>query len=283
MKRKQNTAILVIIFFTGVSLLLYPAVSDYWNSFHQSRAIGGYVEKVSDLSEEDYRELWDKANKYNRSLLNKQNRYVFSKEEEKEYNEILDVTGTGIMGYIEIPKINIIFPIYHGVEESVLQIAIGHIPGTSLPVGGENTHTVVSGHRGLPSAKLFTDIDQLEVGDSFRFHILDEILTYEVDLISIVLPNDIDTLEIQKGKDLCTLVTCTPYGVNSHRLLVRGHRIETEKEAPEIRVSSDALQVDPLMVAPLVAIPMLFLFVIWVQIDYYRNKYFRDEEESEEE
>lgn len=283
MKKKRSSAILVIIFFTGVSLLLYPAVSDYWNSFYQLKAIQGYADKVTDLSENDYKEIWEKAIQYNKKLLLKNNRYSFSKQEQKEYEEVLDLTGTGIMAYIEIPKIKVTSPIYHGVEDEVLQIAIGHIPGTSLPIGGESSHSVVSGHRGLPSAKLFTDIDQLEVGDTFRFHVLDEVLTYEVDLISIVLPNDIDTLEIQGGKDICTLVTCTPYGVNSHRLLVRGHRVENEKEAPEIRVPSDALQVDPLMVAPLVAAPMLFLFVIWVQIDYYRNKYFRDDEESEEE
>ncbi len=263
-KNKGNftTVILVLILLAGLSLLLYPSFSDYWNSFHQTRAIASYAEEVANLEEDQYEELWEAAKSYNASLLDRENSYVLTEEQKEEYEKLLDVSGLGVMGYIEIPSIKCSLPIYHGTEDSVLQIAIGHLEWSSLPVGGESSHCVLSGHRGLPSAKLFTNLDQLTEGDIFLLRVLDEVLTYEVDRILIVEPQEIGALQIVEGKDYCTLVTCTPYGVNTHRLLVRGHRIETQKEARIVRVTSDAMQIDPVLVAPIVAIPILLVFVI---------------------
>ncbi|MBQ9327919.1 MAG: class C sortase [Solobacterium sp.] len=234
--------ILIAVMLIGIGLILYPSVSDYWNSYHQTRAIVSYNETVSSIDTAAFEEMWEKASAYNETLLREDNRYYLDEEEEETYDSLLNITGTGIMSYVEIKKLNISLPIYHGTDESVLQIAIGHIPGTSLPVGGESTHCVISGHRGLPSARLFTEIDQLEKGDTFLVQTLGETLTYEVDQIRIVLPHELDDIEIEEGKDYCTLVTCTPYGINSHRLLVRGHRIENAKE--HIHVTADAAQID---------------------------------------
>lgn len=261
-KGSISTIILMIIFLAGAGLLLYPTVSDYWNSFHSSKAITEYAEAVAEIDDERYEQLRQDAIEYNKALLEKENRYMMTEEERSEYESLLDVSGNGIIGYIEIPSIKCSLPIYHGVEESVLQIAVGHIEGTSLPVGGEGTHAVLSGHRGLPSARLFTDLDQLSNGDTFILRILDETLTYEVDQILIVLPDELDALEIEEEKDYCTLVTCTPYGINSHRLLVRGHRVENQKEAGVVRVTADAMQIKPVIVAPLVAAPMLLILLI---------------------
>lgn len=269
MKKKTSnliTIILILILLAGLSLLLYPTVSDYWNSFHQSRAIASYAEQVAEIDSDTYEQLWADAQAYNRSLIGKVGRYDMTDEERAKYESLLDVSGNGIIGYIEIPSIKCSLPIYHGTDEAILQIAVGHIEGTSLPVGGSGTHCVLSGHRGLPSARLFTDLDKMVVGDIFMMRVLDETLTYEVDQIRIVLPNEMDDLEIEEGKDYCTLVTCTPYGINSHRLLVRGHRIENQVEAQDIRVTSDAIQIEPLIVAPIVALPMLLalLFILLV-------------------
>ncbi len=265
MKKKGNhliTILLVLIFLLGLSLLLYPAVSDYWNSKHQTRAIAVYSEEVSGLDEDQYQALWEAAAAYNASLLERDNAYLLTEEQKAAYEQLLNVSGLGIMGYIEIPSIDCSLPIYHGTEESVLQIAIGHLEWTSLPVGGESTHCVLSGHRGLPSAKLFTNLDKLQEGDVFLLRVLDEVLTYEVDQILIVEPQETGALRIVEGEDLCTLVTCTPYGINTHRLLVRGHRIENAPEARLVRVTADAVQIEPLLVAPIVALPMLLLLLI---------------------
>ena len=270
-KKNISTIILLLIFFVGLSLLLYPTISDYWNSFHQSRAIATYAEAVAELDDEDYEKMWQEAEAYNQKLSYQPNRWNLTEEEEEEYNRILDVGGTGIMGYIEIPEIKVSLPIYHGTDEGVLQIAVGHIPGSSLPVGGIGTHSVVSGHRGLPSAKLFTNLDELDEGDVFMIRVLDETLTYEVDKISIVEPDDLTGLEIDPELDLCTLVTCTPYGVNSHRLLVRGHRIPN-LEDDSIRVTADAMQVDRLIVASAIAVPILLILIIWVLVHYRKKK-----------
>lgn len=270
-KKNISTIILVLIFFVGLSLLLYPIISDYWNSFHQSQAIATYAEAVAELDDEDYEKMWQEAEAYNQKLSNQPNRWNLTEEEEEEYNRILDIGGTGIMGYIEIPEIKVSLPIYHGTDEGVLQIAVGHIPGSSLPVGGIGTHSVVSGHRGLPSAKLFTNLDELDEGDVFMIRVLDETLTYEVDKISIVEPDDLTGLEIDPELDLCTLVTCTPYGVNSHRLLVRGHRI-ANLEDDSIRVTADAMQVDRLIVASAIAVPILLVLIIWVLVHYRKKK-----------
>ena len=257
---------LILVFLTGLSLLLYPTVSDWWNSFHQSRAIANYAHDINELDKEAYERLLSDARVYNVGLPERNDRFTLSEEEAREYNSLLDISGTGIMGYIEIPEIKVSLPIYHGTSESVLSIAIGHIEGSSLPVGGESTHCVLSGHRGLPSAKLFSHLDKLAEGDIFLLQTLEETLTYEVDQIRIVEPQEIAGLAIEEGKDYCTLVTCTPYGINTHRLLVRGHRIENTPEAQAVRVTSDALQIDPVIIAPVVAVPMLLALLIILMV-----------------
>lgn len=262
MKNKMTTFLLFLVFMVGLSLLLYPTVSDYWNSFTQSRAIASYAEEVAAMDSEQYDSLWNNAVEYNLTLVDRNNAYLLSDEQAEAYDELLNLSGNGIMGYVEIPSIGCSLPIYHGTAESVLQIAVGHIEWTSLPVGGESTHTVISGHRGLPSAKLFTDLDDLVEGDIFMLRVLDEILTYEVDKISIVDPDDTQNLLISPGMDYCTLVTCTPYGINTHRLLVRGHRIENLEESKSIRITADAIQIDPMIVAPIALVPILFIFML---------------------
>ena len=270
MKKKSSfvTAILIAAFFIGALLLLYPTISDFWNSFHQSRAIASYAEQVADLDENAYDRLWEDARLYNKTLGDRMNRFVMAEEQKKAYAALLNIADNGVMGYIEIPKVRCNLPIYHGTDEAVLQVAIGHVPGSSLPVGGESTHCVLSGHRGLPSAKLFTNLDELETGDVFMLRVLDETLTYEVDQIRTVLPNELGDLAIVEGEDYCTLVTCTPYGINSHRLLVRGHRVENHAGASTIRVTADAMQIEPLQVAPLVAAPILVVMLIVVLIPH---------------
>ena len=273
MKKKDfSTIALIIVFFVGVSVLLYPTVSDYWNSLHQSQAIATYADSVENMDEQDYEKLWDAAVSYNQKLFQSGHGLGLKDEEKEEYNELLDVSGTGIMSYIEIPKIKCSLPIYHGTDEGVLQIAVGHIEGSSLPVGGLNTHCVLSGHRGLPSAKLFSNLDKLEEGDIFMIRTLDQTLTYEVDQIRIVLPDEVDDLKIEEGKDLCTLVTCTPYGINTHRLLVRGHRVANQEEAEAVRVTADAMQVDNRIVAICIAVPVLVLLLIYVAFGGRRRK-----------
>lgn len=271
MKKDLSTVILILVFLTGLSLLLYPTVSDYWNSFHQSRAISTYAAEVADMENDIYQESWDNAVDYNKALAKTGSRWIMSKEEQEEYNTLLNIGGSGIMGYIEIPEIKCSLPIYHGTDEAILQIAVGHIEGSSLPVGGDSTHCVLSGHRGLPSAKLFTDLDQLEEGDTFMIRVLDETLTYAVDQIRIVEPDELEELNIEEGKDLCTLVTCTPYGINTHRLLVRGHRIANEN-ADAIRVTADAMQIEPVIVAPVIAVPILLVLLIWLLIATRKKK-----------
>lgn len=260
MKNKKSTVLLLLVFALGLSLLLYPTVSDWWNSFHQSQAIASYAQAVADIDEDDYEQYLADARAYNQALPGRENRYRPTDEQTAEYERLLNITGNGIMGYVEIPTIDVTLPIYHGTSESVLQIAIGHIEGSSLPVGGEGTHCVISGHRGLPSARLFTDLDELVIGDVFMLRVLDETLTYEVDQIRVVEPQQLEDLEILPGEDLCTLVTCTPYGVNSHRLLVRGHRVATRADGT--RVAADALQIDPMLVAPAVAAPILLVLLV---------------------
>ena len=264
MKKHLSTIILILIFLIGLSLVLYPTVADYWNSLHQSRAIATYAEEVAHIDTEKYTAVWQDAVAYNQSLRERDNIFILSESQKAVYDELLNIGGNGVMGYIEIPAIGVSLPVYHGTDEAVLQIAIGHLEWTSLPVGGESTHCVVSGHTGLPSAKLFTNLNQLVAGDTFLFRILDETLTYEVDQIKIVLPQETDALLIEQGKDLCTLVTCTPYGVNSHRLLVRGHRVENAEIAKTIRVTADAMQIEPLIVAPIVATPILLVLLMMV-------------------
>ena len=272
MKNKLTTILLILALFAGLSLLLYPTVSDYWNSLHASQAVADYAENVRNLEAEKYEQVLQDAKSYNQMLPYEQTTFALSEEEKEAYDALLDISGTGVMGYIEIPTVNISLPVYHGTEDAVLQIAVGHLEWSSLPVGGESTHCVLSGHRGLPSAKLFTNLDKLVAGDKFIMRVLDEVLTYEVDQILIVEPTDVSTLIIEAGKDLCTLVTCTHYGINSHRLLVRGHRIENQDEAKAIRVTSDAIQIEPLIVAPAVALPMLLVLLVILLVSGGKTK-----------
>ena len=270
MGKHLSTIILLLLLFIGLSLLLYPTVSDCWNAFHQTRAIAFYTESVAKLEKPQYENLWQAARAYNQALSIREAPDYFS--EDPEYESLLDVSGLGVMGYLEIPKIDVSLPIYHGTEESVLQIAVGHLPWSSLPVGGKSTHCVLSGHRGLPSARLFTDLDQLQMGDTFLLRVLDETLTYEVDQICIVEPQEVAALEIVEGQDYCTLVTCTPYGINTHRLLVRGHRVESAGQVKALRVTADAVQIEPVLAAPIVAAPMLLVLLILLLLPRRRRK-----------
>ena len=275
MKKKSNpiiTVLLALVFLVGLSLVLYPSVSDYWNTLHQTRAITAYTEEVAGLTPEQYDILWAAAEDYNATLRERDNIYLLTDTQKAAYPQLLNVTGLGIMGYLEIPAIDCTLPIYHGSEESVLQIAVGHLEWSSLPVGGESTHCVLSGHRGLPSAKLFTDLDKLQEGDRFMLRVLDEVLTYQVDRIRIVEPRQTAALQITEGEDYCTLVTYTPYGINTHRLLVRGRRVENLPEAKAIHVTADAIRMEPLLVAPLVALPVLLLLLLLLLLPGKKSK-----------
>lgn len=273
MKKKLTNIALVLVFFLGLSLLLYPSFANYWNSFTSSKAIAAYTEQLSQIDREDYAKYWEEAQQFNRDLQTRENPYELDADMAERYEKVLDISGSGVMGYIEIPAIQVELPVYHGTSDGVLQVAIGHLDWTSLPIGGESSHCVVSGHRGLPSAKLFTDLDELVVGDQFLLHVLDKTLTYQIDQILIVEPDKIAELMIQEGKDLCTLVTCTPYGVNSHRMLVRGHRVANAEEEVTVRVAADAIQIEPLVIAPVVGIPMLMiLFMAMILMDSKKNK-----------
>ena len=262
--RNGVTLVLVGFLLIGVGLIAYPSFADWWNSFHQSRAVASYVEAVTDLNAEEYQKIIDSALDYNKKLSKKGVRWTPTKKFLKRYEKYLNINGTGIMGYINIPKINVQLPIYHGIEESILQVAIGHIEGSSLPVGGRGSHCIVSGHRGLPSARLFTDLDKLVERDTFTMTILNYTLTYEVDQIRIVEPTDLSDLQIVKGKDYCTLVTCTPYGINTHRLLVRGHRVANANG--DAMVTADALVIAPAYIAPFIAVPVIVILLIFMFI-----------------
>ena len=260
MKKHITTILLILVLVVGLSLILYPTIADWWNSFHQSRAIADYDAILSEMKE-DYTHLFEAAMAYNEQL--RQLKFpLMHYDQVPGYDDLLDITGTGIIGYIDIPSIQVELPIYHGTSEGVLQIAVGHVEGSSLPTGGENTHCVISAHRGLPSARLFTDLDKMQIGDTFTLSVVDRILTYEVDQILTVLPHEVEPLYMQEGEDYCTLVTCTPYGINTHRLLVRGTRIENAEEVVVKRVTADAVQIQPLLVAPMVAAPILLLLLI---------------------
>lgn len=264
------TIILVGIMMAGIGLLAYPSLADYWNSFHQSRAVMTYAEHVADMQTDEYERFLNSAREYNSALAETGIKWGLTDEEKAAYNEELNIDGSGIMGYIKIQKIQVTLPLYHGTDEAVLQTSIGHLEGSSLPVGGEGTHCLLSGHRGLPSARLFTDLDQLREGDTFTMTVLNETLTYEVDHIWIVEPEDLSHLQIEEGKDLCTLITCTPYGINTHRLLVRGHRIENADGGA--MVTADAIQIRPIFIAPFLAIPILIILLIWVLVTTSVNR-----------
>lgn len=268
MRSRKIWIILTLGFLVGVSVLLYPTFSDYWNSKTQTRAIVNYESVLEYMEPEDYTAIFQEAYDYNRQLYESKVNPLLYTELFPGYFEKLKVTDYGMIGYLKIDRIGVELPVYHGTSSEVLSYGVGHLEGSSLPVGGENTHSVMSAHRGLPSAKLFTDLDRVELGDTFQIVVLDQILTYQVDQIKIVLPNEIEDLQIVEGKDYCTLFTCTPYGINTHRLLVRGIRIETIAEKPVIYVSNDAFRIEPLLVMPAVAAPMLFVFLIHLMVKY---------------
>ena len=283
MKKHSGTILLVLVFFVGLAVMLYPTISDYVNQRHQTQAVNSYAEQVDTLSDADYTAYFEAADAFNQKIAADPDA-LFHAQQFTDYTSTLDVTGTGIMGYITISKIGVELPIYHGTGDAVLQVAAGHLEGTSLPVGGESTHAVISAHRGLPSAKLFTNLDQLEVGDTFTITVLDRVLTYEVDQISIVLPTETDLLQPVEGKDYVTLMTCTPYGINTHRLLVRGKRIENAENQKHIRVTADALRIEPIIVAPALAVPMLLVvLVVMLAVPHLRKRKNQREENHHEE
>ncbi len=267
-----STVMLVAIFFVGLSVLLYPTVSDFWNAKRQSQAIVDYDSYAENLTHEDYTELFSMADEYNQKIKNMAFPFVSHESIADEYNSTLDVNGDGMMGYITIEKIKVQLPIYHGTSDKVLNSAVGHVEGSSLPIGGESTHSVLSAHRGLPSAKLFTNLDKVEIGDVFTIRILDRTITYQVDQILIVLPHESDNLNIVPGEDYCTLITCTPYGINTHRMLVRGTRIENIEADKVINIIAEAYQIDPLIVTPAVAAPLLGILLIYLIIKSSRKK-----------
>ena len=278
-KNHVTTLLLIFILIAGLSLLLYPTFADWWNSMHQSRAIVEYDSTLAEMEPEDYSALFAAAEDYNRRL-SREDYPIWFHENVSGYEEALNLSNTGIMGYIQIPNIEVSLPIYHGTSEGVLQVAVGHLEGTSLPVGGEGTHAVLSAHRGLPSSRLFTDLDKLESGDLFTVNVLDRVLTYEVDQILIVEPQVVEPLYVVKGQDYCTLVTCTPYGINTHRLLVRGHRVETVEAAKAVRVTSNAIVIEPMLVAPVIAAPVLLVLLIVLMIPK-RPRYHRGGDDLE--
>ncbi len=300
-KRRRSiltTLLLVVILLVGMGVIAYPTVSDWWNSFHQSRAIASYSEAVDNASAEEIDAIFAAAEAYNQSLLEKENPFAMTEENLAEYNSLLDVSGTGVMGYIQIPVIDVTLPIYHGTSESVLQVAIGHLDWTALPVGGESTHAVLSGHRGLPSARLFTDLDKVQEGDYFTITSLNRTVTYEVDQIRIVEPQEVSDLKTVPGKDYCTLVTCTPYGINTHRMLVRGRRIDNIEEERIIIVPPGAFRIPNYIAIPAIGVPLLFLFLLGLAIyshfkrprrsvdeleQMLRRETKRDEDEDDEE
>lgn len=270
MKHYVSTAVMAAAFFVGISLLLYPAISDHINAIHQSKVIQSYDAATSQLSDADYEEIFDSARAYNETLAGTEGAFYFP-DRVPGYLETLDITGTGIMGYVTIDKIGVELPVYHTVEADVLQGAVGHLPGTSLPIGGEGTHAVLSGHRGLPSAKLFTDLNKLEPGDTFSLTVLNRVLTYRVDQVKIVEPTDTADLQLIPGADYCTLFTCTPYGINSHRLLVRGVRAQTPEDTAPHYIANEAYRVDPLIVTPAVAAPMLLVIAVVMLVKSRRS------------
>lgn len=272
MKSRVRTVLLILILVVGLALILYPTLSDQWNSRHATKAVTAYSEKTQTLDTDVYKALIDDANEYNSHISERRNPYILSEQEKELYPQLLNPEDNGVMGYIDIPAISCTLPIYHGTGDDELQVGVGHLDWSSLPVGGESTHCVLSGHRGLPSAKLFSNLDKLTEGDRFMIGVLNETLTYEVDQIRIVLPDEIEDLKIIEGGDYCTLFTCTPYGINSHRLLVRGHRVENAKNTVKLRIVSDAVQVEPMIVALAIGAPLFAVLITLVSIPERKNR-----------
>ena len=262
MLKKISSLIMLLLFFIGLSVLLYPAISSYWNSKTQSRAVESYEKFVQNISEDDYEALMAEAGSYNDALSDLQSPLV-DYDLVTGYDYTLNLNGQGMMGYITIHSIGVELPIYHSISENILSFAVGHMEGTSLPVGGESTHSVLSAHRGLPKSKLFTDLDKVQIGDIFTITILDEVITYQVDQIITVTPENTHEIQIVEGEDYCTLLTCTPYGINTHRLLVRGVRVNTVTEK-NVYIGNEAYRIDTLIVTPIVALPILLVLIIIV-------------------
>lgn len=282
MRKHLSSIVLILIFFIGLSVILYPTVSNYWNTKTQSKAIVDYEAMLAKLTPEDYTAYFSAAEKYN-AKLRTISFPLMNYEQIDGYQDLLNVSGNGIIGYITIEKIDLKLPIYHGTSTAVLNVAVGHLEGTSLPIGGESTHSVLSAHRALPSAKLFTDLDKLEIGDTFTLNVLDRLLTYEVDQIRIVKPDEVDDLYVVEGEDYCTLQTCTPKTINTHRLLVRGHRVENAEESPTVLITADAIKVDSLVITPVVAAPMLLILLIVLLVKYRKKKQNADRKERRDE
>lgn len=281
-KSRVGSILLVLVAIVGLSLLLYPSLSNYWNSIYSTHAISVYSERVATISEKEYTDIWESAWNYNNGIRYGSNEHILKDSDKLTYEKLLNISGDDVMGYMEIPSIKVTLPISHGTSDEVLEKGAGHVEWSSLPVGGKSTHCVLSSHRGLPSAKLFTDLDKLELGDTFMLCILDEVLTYKVDQILIVKPEETEALSITEGEDYCTLVTCTPYGINTHRLLVRGHRIDNEDDAATVHVTSEGVVIEPLLIAPLVAIPMLIIvFIIILALDSKNKNLTMEDEENE--
>jgi sortase A len=271
---KIVTVVLAVFLVVGLGIMFYPSVSDWWNSWHASRSISEYVAAVEQVDNSELERMLSEAEVYNKQLASNHH-FDLDEDEYAEYESLLDISGTGIMGYISIPSINVNLPIYHGTDEAVLQVAAGHLAGSSLPVGGESTHSIISGHRGLPSAKLFSDLDKVVVGDTFVISILNEKITYRVDQIKVVVPEDTSELDIVDGKDYCTLVTCTPYGINTHRMLVRGHRVENEEEELVVFITPDASKVPNSVVSVFIIIPsIVILTIVYMIFTSHKKKHF---------
>ena len=281
MRRHKTVIFLTLGFLVGICILLYPAFSDFWNSKTQSRAITDYESVLDNLDENEYSAIFERAHAYNKALY-ETNYPLMDYKNVPGYYDTLRITDNDMIGYLKIDRIGVELPIYHGTSDDVLNRGVGHLEGSSLPIGGENTHSIMSAHRGLPSSKLFTDLDRVEKGDTFQIIILDQVLTYQVDYIKVIEPTDVSDLQIIEGGDYCTLFTCTPYGINTHRLLVRGVRIETIEEKPIIYVSNEAFRIEPLLVTPAVAAPMLFVLLIHLLVKYREPPKNTQQKEKEE-
>ncbi len=270
--KKKSNIIAFLVFIIGLSLVLYPTVSNMLNRRNASHMIKNYDQSLESLDESENTRLYEEAVEFNQKVVKNRFMNKLSEEELKQYNSLLDVTGSGMMGYVEIPSLDVKLPIYHGVDENVLQVATGHLEWSSLPVGGSSTHCVISGHRGLPSAKLFTDLDKLKEGDFFSFTVLGKTIWYEIDRILIVEPDDRDSLFVKKNMDYATLVTCTPYGINTHRLLVRGHRVTDVNLEKVLQVTADGAVISPVLIAVILFVPFSCIGLIFPLIISKKRK-----------
>ena len=272
MKKNLTTVLLTLMLLSGVGLLLYPTLAHTYNMIYATHAIDAYENALTELTPEDYDSYFQAADDYN-ARLRQLPSPLSDYEDVPGYEDMLSIGGSNLIGYIRIEKIHVNLPIFHGTSSSVLAEGVGHMEGTSLPVGGESTHAVLSAHRGLPQARLFTDLDKLEEGDLFTITVLDRVLTYQVDKITITEPTEVNHLLAEDGEDAATLLTCTPYAVNTHRLLVHGKRVENVEKVQQLHVTSDAIQIEPLLCAPFYAIPIVIaLFALAAIFDRRKSQ-----------